>query len=35
MRGLIISRTPLGAWKDKLIASPNRAMEAYVAHSQL
>lgn len=35
MRGLITSRTPLGAWKDKLIASPNRVMEAYVAHSQL
>ena len=35
MRGLITNRTPLGAWKDKLIASPNRVMEAYVAHSQL
>jgi NAD(P)H-nitrite reductase large subunit len=35
MRGLIINQTPLGAWKDKLIASPNRVMEAYVAHSQL
>ena len=35
MRGLITSRTPLGAWKDKLMASPNRVMEAYVAHSQL
>ena len=35
MRGLITSRTPLGDWKDKLMASPNRVMEAYVAHSQL
>ena len=35
MRGLITNRTPLGEWKDKLIASPNRVMEAYVAHSQL
>jgi len=35
MRGLITSRTPLGDWKDKLLASPNRVMEAYVAHSQL
>ena len=35
MRGLITNRTPLGAWKDKLLASPNRVMEAYVAHSQL
>jgi len=35
MRGLITNRTPLGEWKDKLLASPNRVMEAYVAHSQL
>ena len=35
MRGLITNRTPLGAWKDKLLASPNRVMEAYVASSQL
>ncbi len=35
MRGLITSRTPLGDWKDKLLASPNRVMEAYVAQSQL
>lgn len=35
MRGLITNRTPLGAWKDKLIASPTRVMEAFVAHSQL
>ncbi len=35
MRGLITNRTPLGAWKDKLLASPNRVMEAFVAHSQL
>jgi len=35
MRGLITSKTPLGDWKDKLIASPTRVMEAYVANSQL
>ncbi len=35
MRGLITNRTPLGEWKDKLLASPNRVMEAYVAHSQI
>jgi NAD(P)H-nitrite reductase large subunit len=35
MRGLITNRTPLGDWKDKLIASPTRVMEAFVAHSQL
>ena len=35
MRGLITNRPPLGEWKDKLLASPNRVMEAYVAHSQL
>ena len=35
MRCLIANRTPLGAWKDKLLASPNRVMESYVAHSQL
>ncbi|MBT3172753.1 MAG: NAD(P)/FAD-dependent oxidoreductase, partial [Rhodospirillaceae bacterium] len=35
MRGLITNQTPLGAWKDKLMASPGRVMEAYVAHSQL
>ncbi len=35
MRGLITNQTPLGAWKDKLLASPNRVMDAYVANSQL
>jgi NAD(P)H-nitrite reductase large subunit len=35
MRGLITNRTPLGAWKDRLLANPNRVMEAYVANSQL
>ena len=35
MRGLITSKAPLGDWKEKLIASPTRVMEAYVANSQL
>ncbi len=33
MRGLIESRTNLGAWKDKLIADPNRITEAYIANT--
>lgn len=34
LRGLIQSDLPLGPWKDKLIASPARIPEAYVAVSQ-
>lgn len=33
LRGLIQNRTPLGAWKGKLMDDPNRIMEAYVAHA--
>lgn len=35
LRGLIQTKTPLGDWKPKLIADPNRVMEAFVAHSQV
>ena len=35
LRGLIQSRIALGDWKAKLIADPNRAVEAYVARSQV
>ena len=35
MRGLIMNRTPMPHWKDKLLANPTRAMEAFVAHSQV
>ena len=31
LRGLIQTRTPLGLWKQKLMADPNRVMEAYLA----
>ena len=31
IRGLIQSRLRLGPWKERLIADPNRVMEAYVA----
>jgi NAD(P)H-nitrite reductase large subunit len=31
LRGLIQSRTRLGAWKKKLVADPTRLMEAYLA----
>ena len=34
MRGLIQSRLRLGAWKDKLLKSPERLAEAYVATAQ-
>ena len=34
LRGLIQSRTGLGAWKAKLIADPNRITEAYIANTQ-
>jgi hypothetical protein len=31
MRGLIQSQTKLGDWKQRLIADPNRVMDAFVA----
>lgn len=31
LRGLIQTKLPLGPWKDKLIASPQRISEAYIA----
>ena len=31
LRGLIQTRAPLGFWKQKLMADPNRVMEAYLA----
>ncbi|MCW5700598.1 MAG: FAD-dependent oxidoreductase, partial [Rhodospirillales bacterium] len=31
LRGLIQTGVPLGPWKDKLLADPNRLAEAYVA----
>jgi len=31
MRGLIQSRTKLGKWKQRLMANPNRVMDAFVA----
>jgi len=31
LRGLIQTRVDLGAWKDKLMADPNRIVEAYIA----
>jgi hypothetical protein len=31
IRGLIQSRTRLGAWKKKLVADPARLMEAYLS----
>lgn len=34
VRGLIQTRLPLGAWKDKLMKSPQRLAEAYVATAQ-
>lgn len=30
LRGLIQGKTPLGRWKDKLVADPTRVMEAYL-----
>ncbi len=35
IRGLIQTRTPLGEWKEKLMADPHRIMEAYVSHAYL
>jgi NAD(P)H-nitrite reductase large subunit len=34
LRGLIQARTPLGQWRDQLLASPIRFVEAYVANTQ-
>jgi NAD(P)H-nitrite reductase large subunit len=34
LRGLIQSRTSLGHWRDQLLASPIRFVEAYVARTQ-
>lgn len=34
LRGLIQTKTRLGAWKDKLVADPTRIMEAYLASTQ-
>lgn len=34
LRGLIQTKTHLGAWKDKLLADPHRIMEAYLAKAQ-
>ena len=31
LRGLIQGKTRLGAWKDKLLATPTRCVEAYLA----
>ena len=30
LRGLIQGKTPLGGWKDRLLADPSRVMEAYL-----
>jgi len=34
LRGLIQNRTPLGHWRDVLLETPTRFVEAYVARSQ-
>jgi NADPH-dependent 2,4-dienoyl-CoA reductase/sulfur reductase-like enzyme len=34
LRGLIQTRTPLGAWKDRLLADPTSFMAAYLATAQ-
>jgi NAD(P)H-nitrite reductase large subunit len=34
LRGLIQGRTPLGQWRDQLLESPIRFVEAYVARTQ-
>jgi hypothetical protein len=34
LRGLIQTRTRLGAWKDALLADPNAFMAAYLAGAQ-
>ncbi|MEK9671039.1 MAG: FAD-dependent oxidoreductase [Rhodospirillaceae bacterium] len=33
LRGLIQNKTPLGVWKDRLMADPHKIMDAYVAHA--
>ena len=35
LRGLIQSRTRLGAWKERLLESPTRFVEAYLASQQV
>jgi NADPH-dependent 2,4-dienoyl-CoA reductase/sulfur reductase-like enzyme len=35
LRGLIQGRTRLGAWKDRLMATPTRFVEAYIASQQV
>jgi NAD(P)H-nitrite reductase large subunit len=35
LRGLIQGRTRLGAWKDKLLQTPTRFVEAYLASQQV
>ena len=35
LRGLIQRRTPLGAWKQRLIQDPTRIMEAYLGTTQV
>jgi NAD(P)H-nitrite reductase large subunit len=34
IRGLIQTRTPLGPWKERLIADPHGLMEAYLECAQ-
>jgi NAD(P)H-nitrite reductase large subunit len=34
LRGLIQNRTRLGEWKDRLLQSPGRFVDAYIARSQ-
>ena len=34
LRGLIMSRTRLGSWKDRLLADPHQIMEAYLERAQ-
>ncbi len=35
LRGLIQSRTKLGVWKERLMKSPNRIAESYIANTQM
>ena len=35
LRGLIQGRTRLGIWKDRLMATPTRFVEAYIASQQV
>ena len=35
LRGLIQGRTRLGAWKERLLESPTRFVEAYLASQQV